>query len=64
MGFGLGAAVIIDATLVRTILVPALMTLLGKSNWYLPRWLSWLPTMSFEGRPERTSQAELEPALV
>jgi RND superfamily putative drug exporter len=64
MGFGLGAAVIIDATLVRTILVPALMTILGKANWYLPRWLSWLPSLSFEGRPERSREAELEPALV
>ncbi len=64
MGFGLGAAVIIDATLVRTILVPALMTLLGKANWYLPKWLSWLPALSFEGRTERTREAELEPALV
>jgi putative drug exporter of the RND superfamily len=64
MGFGLGAAVIIDATLVRTILVPALMTLLGKANWYLPRWLSWLPSMSFEGRTEASREAELEPALV
>jgi RND superfamily putative drug exporter len=64
MGFGLGAAVIIDATLVRTILVPALMTLLGKANWYLPRWLSWLPSMSFEGRTGRSREAELEPALI
>ena len=64
MGFGLGAAVIIDATLVRTILVPALMTILGKANWYLPRWLSWLPSLSFEGRAEHIREAELEPALV
>ncbi len=64
MGFGLGAAVILDATLVRTILVPALMTLLGKANWYLPTWLSWLPSLSFEGRIEPSREAELEPALV
>jgi RND superfamily putative drug exporter len=64
MGFGLGAAVIIDATLVRTILVPALMTLLGKANWYLPKWLSWLPSMSLEGRAEPSREAELQPALV
>ena len=43
MGFGLGVAVLIDATIVRSVLVPASMKLLGKRNWYLPRWLEWLP---------------------
>jgi RND superfamily putative drug exporter len=43
IGFGLAVAVIIDATLVRTVLVPAVMALLGRRNWYLPRWLAWLP---------------------
>ncbi|MFC1974052.1 MMPL family transporter [Chloroflexota bacterium] len=43
MGFGLAVAVFIDATIVRSILVPAIMQLLGKRNWYLPKWLSWLP---------------------
>ena len=43
MGFGLAVAVLIDATLVRTLLLPAAMTLLGRWNWYLPRWLEWLP---------------------
>jgi RND superfamily putative drug exporter len=46
MGFGLGVAVLVDATLVRTILVPATMELLGKYNWYLPKWLGWLPNVS------------------
>lgn len=64
MGFGLGAAVIIDATLIRTILVPSLMTLMGKANWYLPSWLSWLPSMSLEGGTEHSREVELEPALV
>jgi RND superfamily putative drug exporter len=49
MGFGLGVAVLLDATLVRGILVPAAMCLLGQWNWYLPRWLSWLPEISIEG---------------
>jgi uncharacterized membrane protein YdfJ with MMPL/SSD domain len=40
---GLAAAVLIDATVVRGILLPAAMTLLGERCWYLPRWLSWLP---------------------
>ena len=49
MGFGLAVAVLIDATLVRSVLVPASVKLLGKRNWYLPRWLSWLPNVSVEG---------------
>ena len=50
MGFGLAVAVLIDATVVRTIVVPATMELLGDWNWYLPRWLEWLPNVSIEGR--------------
>jgi RND superfamily putative drug exporter len=49
MGFGLAVAVLIDATVVRTIVVPAAMELLGDWNWYLPRWLAWLPNVSVEG---------------
>ena len=49
MGFGLAVAVLIDATIVRTIIVPAAMELLGDRNWYLPRWLEWLPNVSVEG---------------
>jgi uncharacterized membrane protein YdfJ with MMPL/SSD domain len=43
LGIGLPAAILLDATIVRGILVPAAMTLLGNRCWYLPRWLSWLP---------------------
>jgi RND superfamily putative drug exporter len=43
MGFGLAIAILIDASLVRCVLVPATMKLLGKANWYLPKWLEWLP---------------------
>jgi RND superfamily putative drug exporter len=50
MGFGLAVAIFIDATVVRTIIVPAAMELLGERNWYLPRWLEWLPNVSVEGR--------------
>jgi RND superfamily putative drug exporter len=49
MGFGLAVAVFLDATIVRTILVPSAMKLLGKANWYLPRWLEWLPKLDVEG---------------
>jgi len=52
LGVGLGAAILIDATLVRAILLPATMKALGDWNWYLPRWLEWLP---------RISHAETEP---
>jgi putative drug exporter of the RND superfamily len=46
MGFGLAVAVFLDATLIRCVLVPATMKLLGKSNWYLPQWLRWIPNVS------------------
>ncbi len=49
MGFGLAVAVLIDATIVRSILVPASMALLGDWNWYLPGWLQWLPSLQVEG---------------
>jgi putative drug exporter of the RND superfamily len=48
VGFGLATAVLIDATLVRSVLVPASMKLLCDRNWYLPRWLAWLPNISVE----------------
>ncbi len=51
MGFGLAVAVALDATIVRTALVPATMKLLGARNWYLPRWLHWLPEIHIEGPP-------------
>jgi putative drug exporter of the RND superfamily len=50
MGFGLAVAVFMDATIVRSLLVPASMRLLGDWNWYLPRWLGWLPQVRVEGR--------------
>ena len=54
MGFGLAVAVFMDATIVRTILVPSSMKLLGDKNWYLPKWLEWLPKVNVEGHePER-----------
>jgi putative drug exporter of the RND superfamily len=52
MGFGLAVAVFIDATIVRSILVPSAMKLLGDRNWYLPRWLQWLPDLDVEGHVE------------
>ena len=52
MGFGVGVALLIDATVIRTVLVPSSMVLLGRWNWYLPRWLEWLPELHVEGGPE------------
>ena len=52
MGIGLAAAVLIDATIVRAVLLPASMKLLGDRNWYLPTWLEWLPRLE-HGTSER-----------
>ncbi|HUQ23032.1 MAG TPA: MMPL family transporter, partial [Gaiellaceae bacterium] len=54
MGVGLAAAVLIDATLIRAVLLPATMKLLGDRNWYLPRWLEWLPNLEHEPAPKVT----------
>ena len=48
MGIGLAAAVLIDATIVRAVLLPATMKLLGEKNWYLPKWLEWLPQLEHD----------------
>jgi RND superfamily putative drug exporter len=48
MGIGLAAAILIDATIIRAVLLPATMKLLGERNWYLPRWLQWLPRLEHE----------------
>jgi uncharacterized membrane protein YdfJ with MMPL/SSD domain len=59
-GVGLAAAVLIDATIVRAVLLPATMKLLGDWNWYLPRWLRWLPTIRLEGpAPLGTSESSV-----
>jgi RND superfamily putative drug exporter len=51
VGFGLAVAIFLDATVVRSILVPAAMSMLGNVNWYLPGWLHWLPDLRVEGHP-------------
>jgi RND superfamily putative drug exporter len=68
-GVGLAAAILIDATIIRAILLPASMKLLGEWNWYLPKWLEWLPHFEHGGSVERdeatepvTEPAALEPA--
>ena len=61
LGLGLAVAVLIDATIVRSVLLPASMTILGDWNWWLPRFLRWLPRVTIEGEPE--VEVEGEPAL-
>jgi len=59
-GLGLSVAVLIDASIVRMILVPATMELLGDRNWWLPKWLDWLPEIHVEGHVDDTDlDAEL-----
>jgi uncharacterized membrane protein YdfJ with MMPL/SSD domain len=66
MGVGLAVAVLIDATIIRGVLLPASMKLLGDWNWYLPKWLEWLPVVSpepdvGEPLPMLTVEPEAEP---
>jgi putative drug exporter of the RND superfamily len=66
MGIGLAVAVLLDATLIRGVLLPAAMKLLGDWNWYLPRWLEWLPRLTPEAQApqgERAPSAGAVPAL-
>ena len=74
MGLGLATAIFIDATIVRMVLVPATMKLMGDANWWLPGWLDRrLPRIDIDGEaglpepemePDRTSTADREPVLV
>ena len=59
LGVGLGAAVLIDATVIRGVLLPAAMKLLGEWNWYMPRWLEWVPSLTPEER--RAASPPLRP---
>src|SRR5690606_15323389 len=66
-GFGLAFGVAIDAAVIRVLLVPAAMVWLDKANWFLPRWLRWLPHVQVEApeAPEpRVIEEQREPALV
>ena len=68
IGVGMAAAIAIDATLIRLVVVPAAMALLGRANWYLPRWLERvLPTLDPHGSspaPDAPAHQEREPVLV
>jgi RND superfamily putative drug exporter len=67
LGFGMAVAVLLDATIVRMVLVPAIMELFGKAAWWFPKWLEWLPKLNIEGSPEllkaeRTNEAAMTSA--
>jgi RND superfamily putative drug exporter len=62
-GVGLATAVLIDATIVRGVLLPASMRLLGDWNWYLPRWLEWLPRLEHRDSTESDEPVAAAPAL-
>jgi RND superfamily putative drug exporter len=53
MGFGVAVSLLLDATIVRSVLMPAILAILGDRAWYLPRWLGWLPRLTIE--PPATS---------
>jgi RND superfamily putative drug exporter len=56
LGLGLAVAVFIDATIIRSVLLPASMTLLGDWNWWMPRFLDWIPRVTIEGDPDDTAE--------
>ena len=62
LGLGLAVAVLLDATVIRSVLLPATMTLLGDWNWWLPSFLRWLPRVTIEGEPELELPPEGVPA--
>jgi uncharacterized membrane protein YdfJ with MMPL/SSD domain len=57
LGFGLAVAVFLDATIIRSVLLPASMRLLGEWNWWLPGFLRWLPRVTVEGATDETAEA-------
>ncbi len=61
-GIGLATAIFIDATVVRIVLVPATMELLGKANWWFPRWLEWVPRLHVEAEPDLEAELLAEQA--
>src|SRR5204862_282945 len=54
MGFGIAVALLLDATVIRSVVLPSMMTLLGERTWYLPSWLEWLPHVEVE-RPAQAA---------
>ena len=63
-GLGLAFAVLVDATVVRMMLVPSIMEILGDANWWFPRWLAWLPRLDIDAEPASDDVSPGAPALV
>jgi RND superfamily putative drug exporter len=59
MGFGVAVALFLDATIVRSVVLPSVLSLLGDRCWYLPHWLGWLPRVEVSRHPQ--AQAALSP---
>ena len=57
MGFGVAVALLLDATVIRSIILPCTLSLLGEHSWYLPRWLNWLPRIEVESHRPQTAPA-------
>jgi RND superfamily putative drug exporter len=64
MGFGVAVALLLDATLIRSIVLPTTLSLLGERSWYLPTWLNWLPRIEVEASEVVPPSDDLEPTLV
>jgi uncharacterized membrane protein YdfJ with MMPL/SSD domain len=64
LGVGLAVAILVDATLVRSLLLPSLMKLLGEWNWWMPGFLSWIPRVTIEGEPEAILGADPVPTAL
>ena len=56
MGFGVAVALLLDATVIRSVILPSVMGLLGDRIWYLPRWLDWIPHLEIEGHAAAETQ--------
>jgi len=63
MGFGVAVSLLIDATLIRLVLLPAVLALLGERAWYLPSWLEWLPHVEIEGHAEAEGDGVSAPRI-
>jgi putative drug exporter of the RND superfamily len=62
MGFGVAVALLLDATVIRSVVLPSALTLLDARSWYLPRWLDWLPHVEVERPPAVAHATTVEPA--
>jgi putative drug exporter of the RND superfamily len=63
MGFGVAVALLLDATLIRSVVLPCTLSLLGTRSWYLPRWLNWLPRLEVESAPDAPRADDPVPTL-